>query len=213
MNDEFEIFEKQGFGHSLGLGAVPSLCIIDFVVGFDDAEILGGGNIRSAIEHTADLLSFCRAQQLSIAHTRVVFADDGSDHNLLSEKVPSLKELTETAPNSQIVPELTPLPGELVVRKRNASAFFETDYGSWLTRVNADTLLIAGCTTSGCVRATAVDALGYGYKPIVVTDCVGDRAIGPHDASLFDMRQKYADLMTAEDVKAVLTDRNRVAAE
>ncbi len=212
MNDELEIFVKQGFGHTLGLGERPSLCIIDFVVGFDDAETLGGGNIRAAIERTADLLGFCRARGLPIAHTRVVFADDGSDHNLLCEKVPSLKELTESAPNSQIVPDLTPLPGELVVCKRNASAFFETDYGSWLARRQADTLLIAGCTTSGCVRATAVDALGYGYKPIVVTDCVGDRATGPHQASLFDMGQKYADLMTAEEVMAALAGRDRVAA-
>ncbi len=213
MNDELKIFEKQGFGHSLGLGDSPSLCIIDFVVGFDDPETLGGGNIHAAISHTADLLSFCRTRQLPIAHTRVVFADDGSDHNLLSEKVPSLKDLTETSPNSQIVPELTPLPGELVVCKRNASAFFQTDYGSWLTRAGTDTLLIAGCTTSGCVRATAVDALGYGYKPVILTDCVGDRAIGPHDASLFDLGQKYADLMTAEEVMAVLASRDLVAVE
>lgn len=213
MNSELEIFEKQGFGHTLGLGERPSLCIVDFVVGFDDAAALGGGNIHAAIEQTVVLLDFCRTHSIPIAHTRVVFADDGSDHNLLSDKVPSLKDLTETAPNSQIVPVLTPKPGELVVRKRNASAFFQTDYGSWLSRQGADCVLIAGCTTSGCVRATAVDALGYGFKPIVVTDCVGDRAIGPHDASLFDMGQKYADLMTAAEVMTALAGRDRVAAE
>ena len=213
MNDELEIFEKQGFGHALGIGERPSLCVVDFVIGFDDADALGGGNIHAAIERTATLLEFCRAQGYPIAHTRVVFADDGSDHNLLSDKVPSLKELTETAPNSQIVPSLTPKSGELVIRKRNASAFFQTDYAGWLALQGADTQLIAGCTTSGCVRATAVDALGYGYKPIVVTDCVGDRAIGPHDASLFDMGQKYADLMTAQEVMALLGGRKRVAAE
>ena len=213
MNDELEIFEKQGFGHTLGLGEQPSLCIVDFVVGFDDAEALGGGNIHAAIERTVSLLDFCRSHGLPIAHTRVVFADDGSDHNLLSDKVPSLKDLTETAPNSQIVPVLTPKTGELVVRKRNASAFFQTDYSSWLTRHGADSVLIAGCTTSGCVRATAVDALGFGFKPVVVTDCVGDRAIGPHDASLFDMGQKYADLMTADEVMAALAGHKRAAAE
>ena len=213
MNDELEIFEKQGFGHSLGLGERPSLCIVDFVVGFDDAGALGGGNIHAAIERTAALLAFCREQAYPIAHTRVVFADDGSDHNLLSDKVPALKDLTETAANSQIVPSLTPQAGELVVRKRNASAFFQTDYGGWLALQGADSLLVAGCTTSGCVRATVVDALGYGYKPIVVTDCVGDRAIGPHDASLFDMGQKYADLMTADEVMVALGRSKRVAAE
>ena len=213
MDEELEIFAKQGFGHSLGLGERPSLCIVDFVVGFDDADAFGGGNIHAAIERTAALLEFCREQAYPIAHTRVVFADDGSDHNLLSEKVPALKDLTETAPNAQIVSSLTPKPGELVVRKRNASAFFQTDYAGWLALQGADSLLIAGCTTSGCVRATVVDALGYGYRPIVVTDCVGDRAIGPHDASLFDMGQKYADLMTAADVMAALGGTKRVAAE
>ena len=98
MDSELEIFKKQGFGHSLGLGERPSLCIVDFVVGFDDAEALGGGNIHAAIEQTVVLLDFCRTHDIPIAHTRVVFADDGSDHNLLSDKVPSLKELTETAP-------------------------------------------------------------------------------------------------------------------
>ena len=213
MDDELAVFERQGFGHRLGLGERPSLCIIDFVAGFDDAGTLGGGNIRSAIERTVALLGFCRARGLPVAHTRVVFADDGSDHNLMSEKVPALKRLTESAPDSQIVAELAPAAGELVVRKRNASAFFETDYGSWLTRRRADTLLIAGCTTSGCVRATAVDALGYGYRPIVVTDCVGDRAIAPHRASLFDLGQKYADLMSADEVMAALAGRGRAAAE
>ena len=93
------------------------------------------------------------------------------------------------------MPELTPAAGELVIRKRHASAFFETPLPGWLTLHRADTVLIAGCTTSGCVRATVIDASAHNYRPIVVTDCVGDRALGPHEANLFDMGQKYADLM------------------
>ena len=155
---------------------------------------------------TVDLLKFFRKNQLPIAFTRYVFSEDGSDSNLLTAKIPSLKILTEDNPVGQVVPELKPLPGELIVRKRNASAFFQTDFSSWLARHSVDTLIITGCVTSGCVRATAVDSLGYRYRPIVVSDCVGDRAIGPHEASLFDMMQKYADLMVRDELMNKLSE-------
>ena len=94
------------------------------------------------------------------------------------------------------MPQLTPIPGELVVRKRGASAFFDTQLSGFLRLRRVDTLIVAGCTTSGCVRATVVDAMQHDLRTIVAVDCVGDRALGPHEANLFDMRQKYADLMT-----------------
>ena len=112
--------------------------------------------------------------------------------------MPSLLTLTEAAHASQIVPELTPEPGELVVRKLQASAFFGTELASWLRWKGIDTLAVAGCTTSGCVRASVVDAVAHDFRTMVLTDCVGDRALAPHEANLFDMGQKYADLMTAE---------------
>jgi maleamate amidohydrolase len=100
-----------------------------------------------------------------------------------------------------------PVAGELVVRKRQASAFFGTEFGSWLAWKRVDTLLVAGCTTSGCVRATVVDAVSHNMRTIVLTDCVGDRAMGPHEANLFDMGQKYADLMTSDEVIAATPPR------
>ena len=162
---------------------------------------LGGGNIRAAIERTVALLGFCREHGLPVAHTRVVFADDGSDHNLMSEKVPALKRLTESAPDSQIVAELAPAAGELVVRKRNASAFFETDYGSWLTRRRADTLLIAGCTTSGW-RARHGGSMRWALRlPADRRDRLRRRP-RPRAAPGQPVRpgaEKYADLMSAEE--------------
>ena len=98
------------------------------------------------------------------------------------------------------MPELQPIRGELIVRKAAPSAFFETNLRSWLTQKQIETLLVAGCTTSGCVRASVVDAMSCGFKPIVLVDCVGDRALAPHEASLFDMQQKYADLMTISEL-------------
>lgn len=204
MERETDIFAKQGFGRRLGFGRTIGLLIVDFVNGFTDPDLFGGGNIAEAIAQTEGLLTACRRANLPIAYTRIVFETDASDHNLLTEKVPSMARLTEQAPASQVVDELAPRAGERVVRKRLPSAFFGTDLAAWYTARGVDTLLITGCTTSGCVRASVLDALCSGYRPIVVTDCVGDRAIGPHEANLFDLGQKYADLMTCDEVLAVL---------
>lgn len=205
MGEELELYSRQGFGHQLGIGRSLALLIVDFVNGFVDPATFGGGNIGAAVERTIPLLDACRNAQLPIVHTRVVFEADGSDHNVFVRKVPSLAMLTETAHCSQIVPELAPRTGELVLRKKLASAFFGTNLAAWYTAAGVDTLLVAGCTTSGCVRATVTDALSSGFRPIVVADCVGDRALGPHEANLFDLGQKSADLMSCADVLAILS--------
>ena len=119
-------------------------------------------------------------------------------------KAPALKTLTETAAIGQFVPELTPIAGELIVRKTQASAFFNTGLSAWLLQRRVDTLVVAGCTTSGCVRASVVDSLSNNLRTIVATDCVGDRAQGPHEANLFDMGQKYADLLMRDEIIAAL---------
>lgn len=196
MTDERDIYAQQGFAQRTGLGQAPAVIVVDFVLGFTDPAHFGGGNIGAAIQNTTHLLALARGKGWPVVHTRVVYADDGSDCGAFVRKVPPLAKLTETSPLSQIVPEVAPLPGELVVRKRQASAFFATGLAGWLAFRRVDTVLVAGCTTSGCVRATVVDACSHDFRTIVVTDCVGDRAIGPHDANLFDMGQKYADLMT-----------------
>ncbi len=110
--------------------------------------------------------------------------------------------LTETAAVSQIVPELQPVTGELIVRKTVPSAFFLSPLAPWLALRGVDTLLVAGCTTSGCVRASVVDAVSHNLRTIVVSDCVGDRALEPHRANLFDMQQKYADVASSAEVMA-----------
>ncbi len=213
MSAELEVYQRQRFGQTLGLGRRAGLLVVDFVNGFNDPALFGGGNIGPAIERTIDLLASCRRMNMPIAFTRIVFEADGSDHNLFVAKVPALGQLTETAPSSQTVPHLAPRPGELVVRKRLPSAFFGTDLAAWFTTKGVDTLLIVGCTTSGCVRASVLDALCHGFRPILITDCVGDRAIGPHEANLFDLGQKYADLLNREDaLKALAQHRHEQVA-
>jgi maleamate amidohydrolase len=198
-----EIYARQGLGRRAGFGAAPALVIVDYVVGFADPSQFGGGNIAPAIEQTVHLLAHARRKGWPVAHTRVVYAEDGSDAGVFTLKAPSLLKLTEHSPLSQIIPELTPAPGELVVRKRGASAFFDTNLAGFLTMRRVDTLIVTGCTTSGCVRATVVDSLQHDFRTIVATDCVGDRAIAPHEANLFDMGQKYADLMTRAEIEAI----------
>ena len=197
-----EVYDRQGFGRLSGVGKHPALLIVDFVNGFADPASFGGFNIRAAISHTQDLLAFARSMKWPIAFTRVVFADDGSDANVFSRKVPSLLALTESNPQSAVVAELAPLAGELVIRKRLPSAFAGTDLAAWLTNRKVDTVVVSGATTSGCVRATVVDAMGCGILTVVATDCVGDRAEGPHRANLFDMEQKYADMMNTQKIKS-----------
>jgi maleamate amidohydrolase len=200
-HEDREIYHRQGFGNRSGVGDRPALVIVDFVNGFADPAAFGGGNIREAIAETQGLLEFVRSMNWPVVFTRVVFADDASDANVFSRKVPSLLSLTEANPQSAVVRELAPLPGELVLRKRLPSAFAGTDLAAWLTKRKVDTVVVAGATTSGCVRATVVDAMGSGFLVAVATACVGDRADGPHRASLFDMAQKYADLMSAREIR------------
>lgn len=195
MHDEAAVFQRQGFGAGLGLRPPLGLLIIDFVNGFADPAEFGGGNIPPAMRQSEGLLALARERGWPVAHSRIVYADDDSDANVFSAKVPGMLTLKENSPASAIVAELAPRPGELVVRKNVPSAFFGTTLAPWLTARGVQTLLVAGCVTSGCVRASVVDAMCWGFRPVVIEDCVGDRAIGPHEASLFDMRQKYADVI------------------
>lgn len=203
-NDESQVYSRQGFGAKLDPRPPYGLLIIDFVNGFADPAVFGGGNIPEAMANTQELLSLARRNGWAVAHSRIVFADDGADNNIFSIKVPSMLTLTERAHISQIVPELSPVDGELVVRKTVPSAFFGTSLAAWLTQRGVQTLVVAGAVTSGCVRASVVDAMQLGFRPFVISDCVGDRAIQPHDANLFDMRQKYATVANLSDAVQML---------
>ena len=204
---ELEIYQKQGFGNSSGIGQRPSLLIVDFVNGFANPDQFGGGNIGEAIENTRGLLAEARTLGLPIAFTRVVYADDGSDAGVFTLKAPALTQLTEGAFGSQIVDQLKPRDGEYIVRKTQPSAFFGTNLTAWYVSKGVDTVIIAGCTTSGCIRASVIDSMSYNFRTVVASDCVGDRALGPHEANLFDMEQKYADLMSSSGILAILHER------
>lgn len=204
QGNDVQTYARQGFGAQLELKSPVGLLIIDFVNGFADPAVFGGGNIAQAIANTVPLLAHARQQGWAVAHSRIVYADDGADNNIFSLKVPSMLTLKEQEHNSAIVPELTPAKGELVVRKTVPSAFFGTSLAAWLAQRGVQTLVVAGAVTSGCVRASVVDAMQYGFRPLVVADCVGDRALDPHKANLFDMEQKYATVLNRDEALKAL---------
>lgn len=202
--DETEIYRKQQLGGMIAKGRKTALIIVDFANGFIDPDIFGGGNILEAATATIPLLDAFRSCGLPVVFTRIVYAEDGSDAGIWCEKAPRLRELTEANPASHIVDFLKPHDGDIIVKKTQPSAFFDTNLGSVLRAQNIDAVAIAGATTSGCVRATVVDAISANFRPTVISDCVGDRALGPHEANLFDMQQKYANLITSTELDNIL---------
>ncbi|MCE2494182.1 MAG: isochorismatase family protein [Alphaproteobacteria bacterium] len=209
MPDDLEIYARQGLGTRMGFGEQPALLIIDFSNGFNDPESLGGGNIQAAIDHTETLLGAARHHGIPVAFTTHCYAGDGSEDGVFNLKISGLAEkLTRDTEATEVVDQLAPRPGEKVIEKQYPSGFFQTDLSGWLAMRRVDTAIVAGCTTSGCVRATVVDAMGHGFRPIVPRECVGDRAQAPHEANLFDMEQKYADVMSLDEVLEELDKLN-----
>ena len=200
--DDRGLYQDQGFGQRLGFGEKAALLIVDFVKGFTEPDVFGGGNISEAIRNTAPVLDCARRNRVPIAFTRIIYADDQSDAGVFAEKVPKLKDLTRDNPLSHIVSELEPRPGEYVIDKTEASSFHATGLNKWLTYHRVDTLIVVGCVTSGCVRATVTDACAHNYRTIVLEDCVGDRSPSVHRANLFDMSQTCGDVISSDDAMA-----------
>lgn len=201
---ETDIYRKQQFGGKIANGKRTALIVVDFVNGFLDPEIFGGGNTLEAAKATIPVIASFRENRLPVVFTRIVYAEDGSDAGVWCEKAPRLRELTEANAASHIVDFLDPQPGDIVVRKTQPSAFFDTNLSSVLRSRDIDAVAVVGATTSGCVRATVVDAISANFRPTVISDCVGDRALGPHQANLFDMQQKYANLISSSEVGGLL---------
>jgi nicotinamidase-related amidase len=199
-----ENYARGGFNQSLRPGARPALLVIDFVQAYlDPASPLYAG-VEGAREDAVRLLSACRQTGLPIVHTNVVYQAGGRDGGVFFRKVPALAcfEAGKHPEWAAFAEGLSPVAGETVISKQYASAFFGTSLASTLTALGVDTVLIAGLSTSGCVRASAVDCCQYGFVPIVVREAVGDRAAGPHESNLFDLQAKYAEVMSLD---AVLT--------
>lgn len=182
----------------LGFGDKTALIVIDLLQGYttEGAPLYAPG-VVDAVEQMHDVLKAARNHNMMIIHTQVrynphTFADGG----IWTKKAPVLKSLVEGDPYAEFCEGMEPREDELLITKNYASAFFGTSLSSTLQAAGVDTLLITGCTTSGCIRATAVDALQYGFRPICVRECCGDRHNDPHEANLFDINAKYGDVIS-----------------
>jgi nicotinamidase-related amidase len=190
-----EAYRTKGLAGRVGFGRRPAVVVVDFIVGFTDLESPLASELGPELESTLTLLDAARSRAVPIYFTSTVYEPDLEDAGLFVRKVPSLHILTRGSRWIEVDPRLGRLPSEPVIEKRYASAFFGTHLASTLTAGGIDTLIVTGCTTSGCVRATVVDALQHGFRAIVPRQCVGDRAPEQHEANLVDIDGKYGDVV------------------
>lgn len=195
-----DLYDRNEFGESVGFGERPALVIIDLIEAFTDPNSNLGANFDGVLERTGRLLETFRERDSPRYFTTVAYEDSYGDAGVFIEKVPALRELRLDTDRVQVDDRIAPHDDERVILKKYASAFFGTDLDTELTTDNVDTLVLAGVTTSGCIRATAVDSLQHGYRTIVPPDAVGDRAEGPHRANLFDIDAKYGDVVPTDTV-------------
>jgi nicotinamidase-related amidase len=202
--DEQEMYAQRGFSNRVGFGDRPALLIIDFIKGFTDTDCPLGSVLDREVDATGRLLALFRELSLPVHYTTTAYDDAMVSAGVFIKKVPSLGHLKIGSKWTEIDERLAPVAGETVWIKQYASAFFGTALASALTAQKADTLVIAGCTTSGCVRATAVDGCQHGLITNVVRECVGDRSAAAHEANLNDLDAKYADIVTLAEIERQL---------
>jgi len=199
-----EDYRRKGFMNRSGYGTKPALLVVDFIYGFTDPTTPLGGDFSKELAVTADLLETFRAAQLPIVYTTIAYEPGFEDGGVFVKKVPSLKILEVGSKMVDVDNRIRPRPDEYVALKKYASAFFNTDIDAYLKARSVDTIIMTGCTTSGCIRASAIDSMQYGYLTVVVEEGVGDRAQGPHDANLFDIDAKYADVVSIDEVNSYI---------
>jgi len=185
----------------LGFGEKSAIIVIDLLQGYTtEGSALYAPGVVECVKEVPELLDAARAKGVPIIHTRVLYtAPNYEDGGVWIKKAPVLRDLVLGNPYAEFCEEVVPKPGEPIIVKQYASAFFGTSLVATLNGLRVDTLIITGCTTSGCIRATAVDAVQHGYRPICVKECVGDRHDGPHEANLFDINAKYGDVISKQE--------------
>ena len=189
-----------GFGGRGGFGRRPALIVVDMTLGFTDPESPLACDLEGPVENIRKLLEAARGAQMPVVFTTVAYREsDKLTAAAFIDKVPALLTLEAGSRWAEIDPRISPLETEPVLNKLFASAFYGTGLPSLLAAARIDALIVTGASTSGCVRATAVDALQYGYRPIVPREAVGDRNPEAHDANLYDIDAKYGDVVRVEE--------------
>jgi len=206
--EEMERYRLAGFGRPSGMGKKPALLIIDvqyrtvgtspkpFFEAVKEYSTSCGDVAWEAVRHIQKLLKLFRDNNLPVLYPHVA-PKLSYDAGRLAAKVPSIMDIPEKG--YQFVEEVAPRQGDILIPKRHPSAFFATSMASYLVDLGVDTLFMTGCTTSGCVRASTVDAFSYNWRVVIPQECVYDRSPVAHAVNLFDMAQKYADVLPVEE--------------
>ncbi len=215
MSDEEarQVYAAARLGQAVTMGERPAVLVVDFSCGFTDPECALGSDLSAEVEATRRLLDAARAKGLPVIFTTIGYEPSLKDGGLWLQKVPTLGDLQVGGRWVEIDPRLEPREDETIVLKKGASAFFGTNLATVLVTQGIDSVVLCGATTSGCIRATAIDLLQYGFPAMVPRECVGDRAQAPHEANLFDIQAKYADVVSLDDALAYVESvAGRVAA-
>jgi maleamate amidohydrolase len=199
-----QVYDRAGFGRPVERGCRPVVVVVDFSYGFTDQQYPTGSDMTAEVQATSRLLTAARAAGAPIVFTTIAY--DAAQIASLAwlKKATGMAALELGSRLVEVDSRLEQRPDEHLVVKTGASAFFGTALASYLASVRADTVIVTGATTSGCVRATVVDAVQHGYPTLVPRECVADRAPAPHEASLFDLNEKYGDVVDLDDVLGYL---------
>lgn len=195
-----QVYDQAGFGRAVPRGTRPAIVVVDFSYGFTDTQYPTASDMAPAIAATRKLTDFARAAGVPVIYTTIAYHPGELDKLPWLKKATGMAALIEGSRLVEIDAATGIQPGDAVVTKKGASSFFGSTLAALLTGAQVDTVIVTGATTSGCVRATVVDAVQSGFNVLVPADCCGDRAQAPHDANLYDMQQKYADVTDSDDI-------------
>jgi nicotinamidase-related amidase len=205
---EEQFFAERGFGMKMGFGQKPALIVIDFINAFTDATTMLGSNLDKELEQANRLIDAAHARRVPVLFSTVIYEEaDLRDSGIWAMKHKGTRLLRAGTNMVLVDPRMHRGPDDALLVKKYASCFFGTDIVPRLMSHGADTLIIAGCSTSGCVRATAIDACQNGFRPIVVREAVGDRSKAAHEQSLFDLHSRYADVVGIDETLEYLATR------
>ncbi len=204
MSDSLDANYAKAYGGKAGFGTSPALLMIDFVEAYFDPDCDLYADVDDALQSALRVREAAHKAGIPVILTNVVYQDGGLDGGRFFEKVRPLRNFLRGNPMGDWPRGLTPTENELVISKQYPSAFFGTSLASTLTAMCVDNVILTGLTTSGCVRASCVDSMSHGFITTVVRDACGDRHSEPHEANLFDMQAKYADVVSEEEIIAHL---------
>lgn len=193
-------YEAAGLGHSVGFGDKPALLIVDLHLAFTDPTQPLGANLDAVVAANAQLVALAHEASIPVFATRTGYRDPDDEVWPWTLKAPGLRTLRVDGPGFEMDPRLGLSAGDTVITKKFNSAFFGTELVGQLATLAIDTLIVTGATTSGCVRATVTDSAQHQFRTIVPREAVGDRSVAPHEASLYDMNAKWADVLPMSSV-------------